>query len=98
MKSLLIRHAQGNKVLLMFVITSIIYSVMLYVTIPNVASYAAGMTLLDMLPMGYDHDYVIRLFDALGEVGRHSYLKQQIPLDMLYPGLFAVTYSLILRI
>jgi hypothetical protein len=32
----------------------------------------------------------------LGQEGREAYLYRQIPLDMIYPGLFAITYSLIL--
>lgn len=59
-------------------------------------AFADGMKLLDMLPFGYDAQYVQLLFDTLGEEGRHAYLTRQLPLDMVYPGLFAITNSLIM--
>lgn len=68
---------------------------MLLITIPQVMAFANGMKLLDMLPFGYEAQYVQLLFDTLGEEGRHAYLTRQLPLDMIYPGLFAVSYSLI---
>jgi hypothetical protein len=33
---------------------------------------------------------------ALGTEGRHLYLTLQLPLDFLYPGLFALCYSLMI--
>jgi len=36
------------------------------------------------------------IFDTLGEKGRSVYLFNQIPVDMIYPGLFAISYSLLL--
>ncbi|WP_143102422.1 hypothetical protein [Lutibacter maritimus] len=58
--------------------------------------YSDGMKILDMLPMGYNAEYVKNLFVTLGENGRHTYLFEQIPFDMIYPGLFGLTYSLII--
>jgi len=52
------------------------------------------MKLLDMLPTGYNQDYVSELFRTLGENGREIYLTNQIPVDMIYPLLFGLTYSL----
>ena len=89
-------NLEGNKVLLLFAITTSIYLIMILMTIPKVMSYASGMQLLDMMPIGYNLDYVSTLFNALGQEGREAYLYKQIPLDMVYPGLFAITYSLIL--
>jgi hypothetical protein len=60
------------------------------VTIPKTMAFANGMKLLDMMPAGYDFDYVIKLFNALGENGRKTYLTSLIPVDMIYPLLFAV--------
>jgi hypothetical protein len=72
-----------------------VYAFMLLVTIPYVMTFSAGMPLLDMMPAGYAHDYVVRLLQALGEDGRDAYLTKQIPVDMIYPGLFGCTYALI---
>ena len=48
------------------------------------------------MPGGYGVEYVMSLFETLGEEGRRAYLWNQIPLDMFYPGLFGITYSLLL--
>lgn len=89
------KHLSGKKVLLLFVVTNIVYVIMLTITIPKTMIFSGGMKLLDMMPMGYDLDYVNALFSALGEKGRDIYLFYQIPVDMIYPFLFAITYSLL---
>ncbi len=95
-KNLLGKYSSGKNVIILFVITQIIYFLMLLYTIPTVMSYANGMKILDLMPTGYSADYAKRLFDELGIVGRDYYLFRQVPLDMIYPFLFAVTYSLLL--
>ncbi len=90
------KHLKGKKILLLFLFTNIVYAFMLLVTIPKVMTFSNGMKLLDMLPMGYSNEYVHNLFNALGEQGRYFYLNYQIPVDMIYPGLFAISYCLIL--
>ena len=82
------RNSKGNKVLLLFISTNIVYLIMLLVTIPKTMEFANGMRLLDMMPSGYDMNYVNDLFGALGEIGRKTYLTNQLPIDMIYPGLF----------
>jgi len=69
---------------------------MLTITIPKVMSFTGGMKLLDMMPTGYNSEYVNSLLSALGSTGRNAYLFNQIPLDMVYPFLFGVTYCLLL--
>ena len=69
---------------------------MLVVTIPEVMSFSNEMELLDMKPGGYDYTYVKSLLDTLGVEGRDKYLKKQIPVDMVYPLLFAISYCLII--
>jgi hypothetical protein len=95
MRDLIIRNLEGRKVLVLFLLTSLIYALMLTVTIPEVMRFSKGMQLLDMIPTGYDAAYVAALLDILGEQGRHAYLFRQIPMDMIYPLLFGVTYSLV---
>ena len=90
------KHLKGKKVLLFFVLTNIIYAIMLTVTIPKTMRFSKGMKLLDMMPTGYDSIYINSLFEALGEQGRSFYLYNQIPIDMVYPFLFAISYSLLL--
>ncbi len=87
---------QGKTVLWLFIITNLVYVFMLTVTIPNVMSFAGGMKLMDMLPSGYDFQYVNTLLVKLGEEGRALYLYRQIPADMIYPALFAISYCVLL--
>jgi hypothetical protein len=48
------------------------------------------------MPLGYEIEYVKGLLNAIGPEGRQAYLYRQIPLDMIYPSLFAISYCLIL--
>ncbi|MDB4292164.1 hypothetical protein N9954_02065 [Maribacter sp.] len=90
------RNISGKKVLALFILTNVVYIFMLTVTIPRAMNFSNGMDLLDMKPTGYDLNYVSELFRALGENGREAYLINQIPVDMLYPFLFGLTYCLLL--
>jgi hypothetical protein len=96
MKGLIKRNINGKKVLFLFIITNIVYAFMLMITIPGVMAFSNGMKLLDMMPTGYDHAYVNALFKTLGEKGRETYLFRQLPVDMIYPLLFAVSSCLVL--
>lgn len=95
MKNWINRNIQGRKVLLFFILANLVYIVMLTVTIPKVMRFAGGMKLLDMMPTGYDTEYVKALLNALGENGRNAYLFTQIPVDLVFPGLFAISYCLL---
>lgn len=90
------RNITERKVWGLFILTNVVYLIMLLVTIPQIMEYAEGMKLLDMMPTGYDLEYVNSLFIRLGEVGRNFYLTRQIPIDMVYPFLFGLSYSLFL--
>ena len=96
MKDIIKKSINGKKILLLFILTNIIYAVMLTITIPKVMSFAGGMKLLDMMPTGYNSEYVNSLLSALGATGRNAYLFNQIPVDMIYPFLFGITYCLLL--
>ncbi len=96
MEDLLYKYSTRKTVLVLILITNIVYVIMMAFTIPRVAGFAVGMKLLDLMPAGYDFEYVQRLFTALGEEGRSAYLRLQLPIDMIYPLLFAVCYCLLL--
>ncbi len=96
MRSFFKKHIQGKKVLIIFLITNIVYLFMLLVTIPLVMTYSNGMDLFDMMPAGYSEEYAQTLLSTLGTEGRNSYLYIQLPVDMIYPFLFGLTYSLLL--
>ncbi len=90
------KNISGKKILSLFILTNVVYLFMLFVTIPKTMRFSNEMKLLDMLPTGYNRDYVNELFRTLGEHGREIYLTNQIPVDMIYPLLFGLTYSLLL--
>ena len=90
------QHISGKKVLALFILTNLVYTFMLTVTIPKTMEFSNGMKLLDMMPTGYDFNYVSELFSALGEDGRLTYLTKQIPVDMVYPLLFGLSYCLLM--
>jgi len=96
MKELIKNNLNGTKVLILFILTNIIYTIMLTVTIPKVMSFAGGMKLLDMMPTGYTHQYVNTLLNALGAMGRHAYLFIQVPVDLVYPFFFGISYCLVM--
>lgn len=96
MKKIILNNIQGKKVLFLFILTNLVYAFMLMVTIPKVMHFSGGMKLLDMIPTGYNLEYVNTLFDTLREKGRNAYLFRQIPVDMIYPFLFGISNCLIL--
>lgn len=96
LRYLIDRHSTGKKVLLLFILTNLIYAIMLLVTIPKVMEYSNGLKLLDMMPTGYDSAYIHSLFETLGKEGRHCYLYTQIPVDLIYPLLFGISYCLLM--
>ncbi|WP_297691902.1 hypothetical protein [uncultured Eudoraea sp.] len=96
LRELIAKNIAGKKVAFLFVLTNLIYAFMLLVTIPKTVAYSGGMKLLDMMPQGYGSEYVNELFGKLGQEGRDAYLFNQIPVDMIYPLLFAITYSLLI--
>jgi len=89
------KRITGRIVLALFVITNGVYALMLAWSLPAVAAYAPGLQLFDMSPGGYDYEQAIRLLTSLGLPGRELYLWVQLPLDFVYPALFAATYTLL---
>lgn len=96
MKTQIDRLLRGKIVLLFFIISSSLYFLMLFVTIPYLHKITNGIEILDMMPAGYDFQYVIQLMESLGETGRHYYLFTQIPIDLLFPFFFAISNCIII--
>lgn len=90
------KMASGRRVLTLFIATMALYLFILLYTIPTVTARAPDRELFDMSPGGYDLTYAGELLEAIGEEGRDSYLRLQLPVDFIYPGLFAVSYTLML--
>ena len=85
-----------KKLWILFIITTSVYAYLMLVTVPALKAMAGGMDILDVPPF-YDATYIQELLRRLGEEGRHFYLYRQIPVDMIYPGLFAITYYQLIR-
>lgn len=85
----------GRLVLATFLVTQAVYLAMVLLTLPHLRALAGGMEPFDLMPTGYDLPYAMRFLDAVGTEGRSYYLGRQIPLDLIYPGLFAVSWALL---
>lgn len=88
--------ASGRTVFILFIITMSVYLLMLLYSIPLVESFAPDTALFDLSPSGYSYQHALSLLEELGNEGRQHYLSLQLPLDFIYPGLFAVSYTLLL--
>jgi len=95
-KELIYRNIEGKKVLFLLILTNLVYGFMLLITIPKVMTYSGGMKIFDMMPMGSEPEYGSLLLEKLGIAGRNAYLYNQIPVDLIYPFLFGITYCLLL--
>lgn len=73
-----------------------VYLVMIFWTLHHLRQ-VAGVPPFDMQPFGYSVLEARQLLTALGEQGRHYYFAYQIPLDLIYPALLALTLISILR-
>jgi hypothetical protein len=96
MRALILRNIGGRNVLLLFILTNIVYACMMLITIPKVMKFSGGMKILDLMPTGYSSQYVNSLLGTLGDKGKDAYLYDQIPIDMGYPFLFAISSCLLL--
>ncbi|NOQ70694.1 MAG: hypothetical protein GQ574_01760 [Crocinitomix sp.] len=85
------KYATGKNVIISLVATYSVYAIMILITIPNLTNYSDVLTILDLKPSGYTQEYVINLFQNLGENGRAYYLHYQLPIDFLYPLFFAIS-------
>lgn len=66
------------------------YLLMVYGTLAHIETLT-GLRPFDMRPGGYSVELANSLIDALGIRGRWYYLTRQIPLDLVYPPLMAMT-------
>ena len=88
--------SSGRTVLILFILTNVVYGTILGYSIPLVLSYSPESILFDMSPAGYSYAEAIELLKSLGSDGRKAYLTIQIPIDLVYPGMFAVSYALMI--
>jgi len=90
------KYSTGKVISILFILTMAVYIAMLTYSIPAVSVFAPELPIFDLSPSGYSFNYANELLTILGAEGRDLYLYTQLPLDFIYPGLFSVTYSLLL--
>lgn len=88
--------SSGKTVLILFVLTNVVYGTILGYSIPLVLSFSPESILFDMSPAGYSYAEAIELLKSLGPDGRNAYLTIQIPIDLVYPAMFGVSYALMI--
>ncbi|MBT3143347.1 hypothetical protein KL867_19995 [Ruegeria litorea] len=66
------------------------YLLMIFGTLAHIETLS-GLRPFDTRPGGYSAELANSLIDALGPSGRWYYLTRQIPLDLVYPPLMALT-------
>lgn len=67
-----------------------IYLLMVGITLNHI-ELLTGLRPFDMRPGGFSPQQAHALLEALGTEGRQYYLTRQIPLDLIYPALMALT-------
>lgn len=72
-----------------FAVAAAFYAIMVLVTLKELESLS-GVAPFDMRPTGYSYEDAQLLLQGLGEAGRHYYLTNQIPLDIVFPAAFAL--------
>ena len=73
-----------------------IYLLMIYITLAHIEALS-GLRPFDMRPSGYSAEQANSLLTALGSSGRRYYLTRQIPPDLAYPALMALTLVSLLK-
>ena len=78
------------------VVGLMVYAVMIFGTLAHLEA-VSGHRPFDMRPLGYTYSDADQLLAGLGPNGRAYYLTRQIPLDLFYPALLALTLVSTLR-
>lgn len=67
-----------------------VYLTMITITLAHLET-VSGLRPFDMRPAGYSPEEAANLLNRLGTSGRDYYVRNQIPLDTLYPALLSLT-------
>lgn len=96
MKTTITTKRYGRQAALFGLAATGIYLSMIYGSLTHLEGLS-GQRPFDMRPGGYTFSQAHSLLDALGVSGRGFYLTRQIPLDLIYPALLALTLVSSLR-
>ncbi len=78
-------------------VTLAVYLAMVLWTLPALQGKAGGLMAFDLRPFGYSEAEARALLAALGPEGRAYYSGVQHRLDLVFPGLLALTLCLLFR-
>lgn len=81
----------------LFAVTAAVYFIMIFWSLPRIATAAGGATPFDMRPLGYSFDEAKAFLGALTPDGAAFYLNVQHRLDAVYPALLAATLFFAIR-
>ena len=81
----------------LFAVTAAVYFVMIFWSLPRIATAAGGAMPFDMRPLGYSFDDAKTFLGALTPEGSAFYLNVQHRLDAAYPALLAATLFFAVR-
>ena len=80
----------------LLVASGVLWALMLFGPLAQLSHLAGGAAPFDVRPFGYSDDEARAFLAAIGEQGRHYYGYRELPLDMIYPPLYAVSRGLAL--
>lgn len=75
---------------LLFAITTLIYLVMIFWSLPKLSEFSGGDLAFDLRPGGYSFEEAKTFIGALGSNGIDFYIEVQQRLDTVYPALLAI--------
>lgn len=96
MKTMIPTKPYGRQAALFGLAAAGIYLLMIFVTLAHIETLS-GLRPFDMRPGGYSAELANSLINDLGSSGRRYYLTRQIPLDLVYPALMALTLVSLLK-
>ena len=96
MKMMIPTKQYGRQAALFGLAASGIYLLMIFITLAHIETLS-GLRPFDMRLSGYSAEQANSLLSALGSSGRRYYLTRQIPLDLAYPALMALTLVSLLK-
>lgn len=73
-----------------FLLASLVYAVMITITIPYISKDINNLAIFDMRPMGYSVNDALEILDNLSTDRLKYYKTVQLSLDILYPFLVAI--------
>jgi hypothetical protein len=78
------------------VASGLLWAVMFFGPLARLSHLAGGAEPFDIRPFGYSDEEARAFLSAIGEPGRHYYGDRELPLDMIYPPLYALSRGLAL--